>query len=85
MKTAVVTTRVDPDLKQNTAKIFEQLGLSTSQAITLFLKQVYLQKGLPFQVALPNAETEAALADAQTHRNLSSAETPEALFDDLDI
>ncbi len=85
MKTAVVSTRVDPVLKENTAKVFERLGLSTSQAITLFLKQVDLRQGLPFPVVLPTEETEAALLDAKMRRNLLTANSPEELFDDLGI
>lgn len=52
-KTAIVTTRVDPKLKADVEEVFEQLGLTTSQAVTMFLKQVDLQKGLPFSVKIP--------------------------------
>lgn len=47
-KTAIITTRVDPDLKNTTDQIFAQLGMTTAQAINMFLKQVELTKGLPF-------------------------------------
>lgn len=85
MRTAVVSTRIDPELKENTTRIFKRLGISTSQAITLFLKQVELRQGLPFPIMLPTAETEAALKEAQTRQNLLTADTPEELFDELGI
>ncbi len=84
-KTAVVTARIDPNLKRSTEEIFQELGLTTSQAINLFYKQVELQQGLPFRVALPNETTLQALADARQRRNLDTFDTTEALFDDLDI
>src|SRR2546425_10876729 len=49
-KESLVRARVAAELKENAEKVLAQLGLSTSQAITLFLKQVELRRGLPFQV-----------------------------------
>jgi DNA-damage-inducible protein J len=84
-KTAVITARVDPDLKHNAERVLQSLGLSTAQAITLFLHQVELQQGLPFAVKLPNEATRRALADAEAKRNLASFNTVEELFEDLGI
>ncbi len=84
-KTAVITARIEPELKATTEQIFAQLGLTTTQAITLFLNQVALQQGLPFSVKLPNATTEAALAEAQQRQNLTTYASAEALFADLGI
>ena len=85
MKTATISARIDPKLKKKADEIFKQLGLTSSQAITLFYKQVELQEGLPFSIRIPNALTEAALEDAQERKNLESFDTVEDLFDDLDI
>ena len=74
MKTAVISARIDPGLKQNTEQIFQELGLTTTQAITLFYKQVALQRGLPFAVKLPNEETVQALAEAEARYNLTNIE-----------
>jgi DNA-damage-inducible protein J len=60
-------------------KIFDELGLSTTQAITLFFKQVTLCQGLPFAVAIPNAETRQAIDDAITGKNLHKAASVEDL------
>lgn len=83
-KTTMVTARVDPNLKKETEKVFKELGLTTTQAITLFYKQVNLRRGLPFAVELPNAETRAAIDDALSGRNLHGAESVDALVKDLD-
>lgn len=84
-KAAVISARIDPELKKNTEKIFQELGLTTTQAITLFYKQVALQHGLPFAVKLPNEETQQALAEAKARYNLKSFDDADTLFDDLDI
>jgi len=84
-KTAVISTRIDPALKKEAEKVFKALGLNTTQAITLFFKQVELQRGLPFDVRLPNETTLQALADAKERRNLVSFDDVDDLFEDLGI
>jgi DNA-damage-inducible protein J len=45
--------RIEPDLKENAEMILMQLGIPMSNAVGMFLKQVVLRRGLPFDVALP--------------------------------
>lgn len=70
MKTTMIHARVEPDLKHEAEAILKQLGLNTTQAVTLFFQQVRLRKGLPFEVKLPNDETETALRDVLVGKNL---------------
>ena len=63
-KTQMVHARIDPKLKKSTERVFAELGLTTTEAIRLFLKQVELYKGLPFSVAMPNQETVEAMTEA---------------------
>ena len=84
-KTAVLSARIDPNLKSEAEKVFKRLGLNTTQAITLFFKQVELQQGLPFEVRIPNSVTRQALIEAKERRNLESFEDVDALFADLGI
>ncbi|WP_022952247.1 type II toxin-antitoxin system RelB/DinJ family antitoxin [Leucothrix mucor] len=56
-KTATITTRVEPELKANADLILSQLGMTTAQAISMFLKQVELNRGLPFTPRLPPQTT----------------------------
>jgi DNA-damage-inducible protein J len=44
--------------------VFREIGISTTEAIRLFLKQVELHRGLPFPVSIPNEETVAAMMEA---------------------
>jgi len=59
-RTSVITTRVDPELKSNAENILSELGMTTAQAITMFLKQVELNRGLPFTPRLPAAPRAAS-------------------------
>ena len=52
-KTAYVNVRIDATVKREVEKIFRELGLSVSEAITLFFRQVILKRGLTFDVSLP--------------------------------
>jgi DNA-damage-inducible protein J len=79
-KTAMITTRVDPDLKSDAEKVLGKLGISTTEAINLFLSQVRLRKGLPFDVKIPNKTTLKAMKDAEDGRNLSSYDSLDEFF-----
>ncbi len=78
-KSEVIRARVEPELKQEAKNVFSKLGLSATQAITLFYKQVTLQQGLPFAVKIPNAETREALQQAHDGEELTEYESLEAL------
>jgi DNA-damage-inducible protein J len=82
-KEAVVKARIEPSLKRETEMILNGLGISTTEAIRMFLTQVRLHRGLPFEVRIPNAATQTAINELESGKGerLSSVE---ALFDDLD-
>ena len=84
-KAAVISTRIDPDLKNHAEQVFEELGVTASQAISMFYRQVVLHRGLPFEVKIPTAETRQALEDAHTRKNLESFSDPDSLYQDLGI
>jgi addiction module RelB/DinJ family antitoxin len=52
VKDTYVRARVDNRLKRDSEKILNRLGLTTAEAIRLFLEQIRLRKGLPFPVVL---------------------------------
>lgn len=53
VRTASVYTRVDPETKEQAEEILNRLGIPMSNAIGMFLKQVVLQRGMPFDMKLP--------------------------------
>jgi addiction module RelB/DinJ family antitoxin len=46
-KTATIQTRVDPKIKRNAQKILSTLNISMSEAISIYLTQITLNKGIP--------------------------------------
>lgn len=53
-KSANLYARIEPELKEKAENILSALGIPASNAITMFYKQIILQKGLPFEVKLPS-------------------------------
>ena len=84
-KTATLSVRIEPALKRDAEEILRNLNLPASQAVTLFYKQLVLQKGLPFEVKLPNELTRQALEDAVNGLDLKSYSSVDELFEDLGI
>ena len=67
MSNTTVQARISPELKQEAESVFAEIGMTTAEAIRVFLKQVVNRGGLPFQPAAkkPNAETLAALIELE--------------------
>ena len=69
-KSEVVRARIEPEVKHHAEEILKELGLSSSQAIGMFYKQVIFSHGLPFDVKIPNKETQEAMIDLMLRRNV---------------
>ena len=65
--------------------MLSKLGLSPTQAITLFYRQVEIRKGLPFDVVIPNATTRKTFEDTDAGRNLVVCEDADDVFRKLGI
>jgi len=78
-KTEMIRARIEPDLKHRAEDVLETLGMTPTEAITLFYKQVTLHKGLPFVVRVPNAATRKAMRDAREGRSLKTWDGVKAL------
>ncbi|MEA2938291.1 MAG: DNA protein [Alphaproteobacteria bacterium] len=59
-RTETIRARVEPALKRGAEAVLKKIGLTPSEAITLFLTQVKLSKGLPFPVRIPDKATRRA-------------------------
>jgi len=85
-KTGYITARVEPKLKAQAARVLAKVGVSTTDAITMFLTQVVLNDGLPFDVRVPNTETREAIAElesADRRAKLAKYDGAAAMFADL--
>lgn len=76
-KTETIRARVEPELKREAESVLSDLGLSATEAITLFYRQIALHRGIPFAVKVPNPETVEAMLQAESGEGLTE-------FADLD-
>ncbi len=84
-KTAAIRARIEPDLKEQAEYILRELGLSPTEAVTLFYRQITLRQGLPFEVRIPNSVTLQTFLDTDAGRNIIRTDDKEELFDELGI
>jgi DNA-damage-inducible protein J len=80
-KTGYITARIEPKLKARAARVLAAVGVSTTDAITMFLRQVVLRNGLPFEVRVPNAETKRAIEELESGGGERFEGTTNELFD----
>ncbi|NCT11478.1 MAG: type II toxin-antitoxin system RelB/DinJ family antitoxin [Rhodobacterales bacterium] len=83
-KTATLTVRLDPKVKREAIKVFDKLGITASQAVTLYFSQVSAENGLPFRPHIPNEETERIMEEAFAGTNLHAAKDIDDLFAQLE-
>ena len=86
-KTDTLHIRVEPKVKQKAEKTLNDLGLSITEAINVFLNQVILNDGIPFEIRKPrfNKETIQAIEDAKNGKNLSKTfDSVDEMFEELD-
>lgn len=67
MANVTVQARVSPELKQEAEAVFSAIGMSTAEAIRVFLQQAVNSGGLPFQPSAktPSVETLAAMMELE--------------------
>ncbi len=67
-KTEQVRVRLEPHVKQEAGEILAALGLTMSDAVSLYMWQIIQHRGLPFDIKLPNKEAREAM-DELDHGN----------------
>ena len=70
MTDSVIRSRIDSALKLEASNLFEQMGLSLSEAIRLFIYQSVAEKRIPFYIGIPNTLTQETLDDADRGKGL---------------
>ena len=84
-KTATIRARIEPSLKNKAESLFHKLGLTTTQAITMFYRQATLRKGLPFDVVIPSDATQKTFEATDAGRDLVVCKDAEDMFKKLGI
>ncbi len=84
MSTATIQVRVDEKTKTQAQTVLGALHISMSEAVKLFLRQVVLHRGIPFDVKIPNALTRETLEKAEQGIDLHTASSVDELFKELE-
>ena len=84
--TAMVHVRVDEQVKEQATAALAAMGLSVSDAVRVFLVRVAAEQQMPFALKVPNTETRAAMAEAETIARTRRARfsTATGLINDLE-
>lgn len=80
---AVVRARIDHATKREATQLFQQMGITISDAIRMMLVQAVSERALPFEVKAPNSETIAAL-QASRNGEVTRVTSVDDLFADLE-
>ena len=84
-KTEFIRARIEPKLKADAHALFEKLGVTPTQVITMLYKQVQIKHALPFDVSLPNAETIRAIKEARKRKGVVICKDANDMFEKLGI
>ena len=83
-RTSNIYVRVEPNIKEQAEAVLEKLGIPMSNAVSIFLRQVVMQNGLPFEVKIPNtkplslqnlSETEFNMEVLKAHNDFENGRT----------
>ena len=84
-KTATIRARIEPGLKSEVEEILSHLGLTASETVHLLYRQIQLQRGLPFDVRIPNALTARTLNASKAGRGVKRFGSKKKLYADLGL
>lgn len=84
-RTAMVNARTELELKKEVEGILQSLGMSTTEAINIFFRQVKLRRGLPFPVEIPNEETLVVFHESEEGEGLVECKDADDMFKRLGV
>ena len=84
-KTAIIRARLEPNLKREVEAILDKLGLTVSETVHLLYRQIKLQRGLPFDVRIPNELTSRTLHASKVGKAVKRFGSKTELYADLEL
>ncbi len=83
-KNTTISIRIDSETKVQSQKVLKQLHMTMSEAVVVFLRQVALQRGIPFEIKIPTELTARTMEKSQKGEDVKSFDSVDALFEDMD-
>jgi DNA-damage-inducible protein J len=77
---AVVHARIDQATKTATEKVLDTLGMTPTEAIRLFYRQIAIRKSFPLELHIPNKLTASVLAKSDKNQNIERFDTTDELY-----
>ena len=84
-RTAMINARTERELKKEVEVILKSLGISTTEAINIFFRQVKLHQGLPFPVEIPKEETLIVFHESEEGKGLVECKDAHDMFERLGV
>jgi DNA-damage-inducible protein J len=81
MKTSVVHARIEPQTKRKAEDVLHKLGLTPTEAIRIFYRQISLRGGLPFNVAIPNELSSKTLTKSRNGKEVQEFDSLDDMFE----
>ncbi len=82
--TATIQVRIDHNTKQKAIKILNTLNIDMSEAIKMYLKQIILNNGIPFNLRIPNKVTARGMVKTENGKDLHEVRSIDELFEELE-
>ena len=81
MKTAVIHARVEPQTKRKAEGVLKKLGITPTEAIRIFYRQISLRGGIPFSIEIPNERTAATLNASRQGKDIEEFDSLDKMFE----
>ncbi len=81
--TTKIQARIDENLKIEGEKILNEIGMSVTELMRLTFRQLVMQKGLPFEAKIPNAETLASFEEGKNPEKCTNYPDVKTALDDM--
>ncbi len=79
-QSAVVHARIDQATKTATEKVLDTLGMTPTEAIRLFYRQIAMRKSFPLELHVPNKLTASVLAKSDKNQDIEIFDTGTDLY-----
>lgn len=84
-RTTTIQARIDPVVKEKAQSILNALNITMSEAISLYLTQITLRRGIPFDIKIPNELTLETIRKSESGKELHEVDSVDELFKELEI
>ena len=83
-KTAIIHARIEPRTKKKAEDILKRLGISPTEAIRLYYRQICLRDGIPFPILIPNDLTKSTLDKSEKGEGVQHFDSLDDMFESWD-